>query len=89
MRSSVVLPQPLGPSSAKNSPALMSSESRSTARKLPKLLPTPSIRSSGMSAVTAAGGSGLTGAAATSIFGVSICGDSSVMSPACPIVAAR
>ena len=37
-----------------------------------------------MSDVAAAGGSGLTGAAATSIFGVSISGDSSVMSPACP-----
>ena len=31
--SSVVLPQPLGPSSAKNSPAPISSDSRSTARK--------------------------------------------------------
>ncbi len=35
IRSSVVLPQPLGPSSAKNSPARISSDSRSTARKLP------------------------------------------------------
>ena len=41
IRSSVVLPQPLGPNSAKNSPALMSSESRSTARKLPKCLGDP------------------------------------------------
>ena len=54
MRSSVVLPQPLGPNSAKNSPAAMSSESRSTARKLPKFFDTPSIRSNGMWA--AAGG---------------------------------
>src|SRR5437879_1540076 len=45
IRSSVVLPQPLGPNSAKNSPAPMSSESRSTARKVPKFLETPSIRS--------------------------------------------
>src|SRR5260363_107410 len=44
MRNSVVLPQPLGPSSAKNSPARMSSETPSTARKLPKVLTTFSIR---------------------------------------------
>src|SRR2546421_611059 len=36
MRSSVVLPQPDGPSSAKNSPALISSDRSSTAGKAPK-----------------------------------------------------
>ena len=47
MRNSVVLPQPLGPSSEKNSPALMSSDSRSTARTAPNFFTTPSMRSSG------------------------------------------
>ena len=50
IRSSVVLPQPDGPSSAKNSPARMSSDSRSTARKPPNFFTTASMRSSGMSA---------------------------------------
>ena len=36
IRSSVVLPQPIGPSSAKNSPALISSDRRSTAVNPPK-----------------------------------------------------
>src|SRR2546429_5438695 len=45
MRKSVVLPQPLGPSSAKNSPARTSSETWSTARKLPNFFATPSMRS--------------------------------------------
>ncbi len=48
IRNSVVLPQPLGPSSAKNSPALMSSDSRSTARKTPNFFTTASMRSSGI-----------------------------------------
>ena len=48
----------LGPSRAKNSPALMSSESRSTARKLPNVLATPSMRSSGTVAAASAGGAG-------------------------------
>ena len=43
MRSSVVLPQPDGPSSAKNSFSRMSSETPSTAATLPKFLVTPSI----------------------------------------------
>ena len=41
MRSSVVLPQPEGPSSEKNSPRRMSSETRSTAAVSPKRLVTP------------------------------------------------
>ena len=89
MRSSVVLPQPLGPNSAKNSPAAMSSESRSTARKLPKVFDTPSIRSNGMSSAASVGGASLADVADTSIFGASISGDSSVMPPASPVVAAR
>ena len=36
MRSSVVLPQPEGPSSVKNSPSRISSETSSTARTVPK-----------------------------------------------------
>src|SRR4030088_1874570 len=55
IRNSVVLPQPEGPSSAKNSPALMSSDSRSTALKRPNFLTTASIRSSGTSVVYASG----------------------------------
>ncbi len=42
MRSSVVLPQPDGPSSAKNSPCRMSSVSASTATTAPKRLLTAS-----------------------------------------------
>src|SRR3981081_3599669 len=53
--SSVVLPQPLGPSRAKNSPALMSSDSRSTARNAPNFLTTASMRSNGTSAASASG----------------------------------
>ena len=45
------------------------------------------MRSNGMSAAASAGGAGLAGAAAASIFGVSISGDSSVMPPASPVVA--
>ena len=56
MRSSVVLPQPLGPSSAKNSPALMSSESRSTARKLPNFLPPPRCGAAACRSDSAGGG---------------------------------
>src|ERR1700730_9175249 len=81
IRSSVVLPQPLGPSSAKNSPARMSSDSRSTARKVPNFFATPSMRNSGMSAC----GAGPAGSAATSIFGGSIFGNSSVMLPVSPV----
>ena len=55
IRNSVVLPQPLGPSSAKNSPALMSSDSRSTALTAPNFFTTASMRSSGMSASLACG----------------------------------
>ncbi len=73
IRSSVVLPQPLGPSSAKNSPAAMSSESLSTARKLPNDLDTPSIRSSGMSPAGAAK------AAGAPLSGLAISGDCSFM----------
>ena len=43
MRSSVVLPQPDGPSSAKNSLGRMSSETSSTASVAPKRLVTPSM----------------------------------------------
>ena len=75
IRSSVVLPQPLGPSSAKNSPAQMSSDSRSTARKLPNFFTTASMRSSGMSIAASACGSP--------------CGCSSAIVLASPIVAAR
>ncbi len=57
IRSSVVLPQPDGPSSAKNSPARISSDSRSTARKPPNCFTTDSMRSSGMSAASASGAS--------------------------------
>src|SRR5215213_7223445 len=46
MRRSVVLPQPDGPSSAKNSPSRISSESRSTAAKPEKRLLTASKRTS-------------------------------------------
>src|SRR4051794_34446584 len=56
IRSSVVLPQPDGPSRAKNSPARISSDSLSTATKPPKRFVTPSMRSSGMSATGAARG---------------------------------
>ena len=45
-RSSVVLPQPDGPSSAKNSPSLISSETPSTAVTRAERLVTPSIASS-------------------------------------------
>src|ERR1700733_14025894 len=55
IRKSVVLPQPLGPSSAKNSPALISSDSRSTARKAPNFFTTASMLNSGMSAPSACG----------------------------------
>src|SRR4051794_18803793 len=55
MRSSVVLPQPDGPSSAKNSPARMSSESLSTAVKPPNRFVTRSMRNSGMSAAAIGG----------------------------------
>ena len=50
MRSSVVLPQPDGPSSAKNSRSKMSSDSRSTATTPPKRLLTASNRTSGRAA---------------------------------------
>ena len=43
MRSSVVLPQPDGPSSEKNSPRRMSNETSSTALTGPKCLETPWI----------------------------------------------
>ena len=79
IRSSVVLPQPLGPSSAKNSPALMSSESRSTARKPPNFFTTASMRSSGMSGSSACG-AGFDTASPASMFG-----RSSAMFPASPI----
>src|SRR6516225_11601528 len=46
-RNSVVLPQPDGPSSAKNSPLKTSSESWSTAAKSPKRLLMASIRNNG------------------------------------------
>src|SRR5437868_5425872 len=41
IRSVVVLPHPLGPSSEKNSPSAISSVTSSTAAAPPKLLPTP------------------------------------------------
>src|SRR5436190_8704854 len=47
-RSSVVLPQPEGPSSAKNSLRPISSEKSSTAACVPKCLLTPSNRTSGL-----------------------------------------
>src|SRR5882757_10358279 len=50
MRSSVVLPQPEGPSSVKNSPSRMAIDTSSTARTAEKLRTTPSI----VIAVTAA-----------------------------------
>ena len=50
MRSSVVLPQPEGPSSAKNSPSKMSSDTPSTAATPEKRLLTPSNRTSGRAA---------------------------------------
>ena len=43
MRSSVVLPQPDGPSSVKNSPSRTAIDTSSTARTVPKLRATPSI----------------------------------------------
>jgi hypothetical protein len=43
MRKSVVLPQPEGPSSEKNSPRPMSKSSSSTACTLPKCFDTPRI----------------------------------------------
>src|ERR1700677_79056 len=43
MRKSVVLPQPLGPRSEKNSPRPMVSVTRSTAAKFPNRLVTPRI----------------------------------------------
>src|SRR6516225_3446024 len=49
-RSSVVLPQPEGPSSAKNSPAKISSDSSSTALTPPKRLLTASNRTNGAGA---------------------------------------
>src|SRR6266700_1542964 len=49
-RNSVVLPQPEGPSSAKNSPWKMSSDSPATALVTEKRLVTPSNRTSGGSA---------------------------------------
>src|SRR6516225_11639618 len=75
MRSNVVLPQPLGPRSAKNSPAGISSETPSTARTPPNFFTTPSMRSSGMATActcraaeaAATCGSGFTGTFATSI----------------------
>ncbi len=48
MRSKVLLPQPDGPSSAKNSPARMSSERFSTATTPPNRLLTDAMRSSGV-----------------------------------------
>src|SRR6187402_2027577 len=47
IRSNVVLPQPDGPSNAKNSPSSMARSTLSTAAKLPKRLETFSIRISG------------------------------------------
>src|SRR5256885_4343657 len=43
MRNSVVLPQPDGPSSVKNSPSRTAIETLSTARTAPKVRATPSI----------------------------------------------
>src|SRR5256714_13434204 len=43
MRKSVVLPQPDGPSSVKNSPSRTAIETSSTARTVPKVRATPSI----------------------------------------------
>src|SRR5215218_5705967 len=54
MRRSVVLPQPDGPSSAKNSPSRISSESRSTAAKPENRLLTASKRTSTRDAPRAA-----------------------------------
>src|ERR1700722_15706097 len=79
IRNSVVLPQPLGPSSAKNSPARMSSDKRSTARKLPNFFTTASMRSSGMSGAGAGGGAG---AGFTASGGASACGSGVVGSSA-------
>src|SRR6185503_15235222 len=47
IRSRVVLPQPDGPSSAKNSPRAMSSDNRSTAVNAPNRFVTASKRTSG------------------------------------------
>ena len=47
MRSSVVLPQPEPPSSENSSPFAMSSETLSTALKVPNVLVTPSILTNG------------------------------------------
>ena len=47
IRSSVVLPQPEGPSSEKNSPRRIASVTSSTATKSPKRLLTPSISTQG------------------------------------------
>src|SRR5277367_1509152 len=44
MRSKVVLPEPLSPSSVRNSPRWISSEMDSSTRCAPKLLPTLSMR---------------------------------------------
>src|ERR1700704_5660521 len=49
-RSNVLLPQPEGPSSAKNSPSKMSSDTRSSAATSEKRLLTPSNRTSGRAA---------------------------------------
>src|SRR5207248_4170271 len=43
MRNSVVLPQPDGPSSVKNSPSRTASDTSSTARTVPKVRATPSM----------------------------------------------
>src|SRR5438105_14143434 len=48
-RNSVVLPQPEGPSSAKNSPASIASDTRSTAAMAPNRLLAPMISRTGMS----------------------------------------
>src|SRR3984893_13977714 len=48
-RNKVVLPQPEGPSSAKNSPASTASDTRSTAATMPKRLLAPMISRTGIS----------------------------------------
>jgi hypothetical protein len=65
----------------------MSSDNRSTARKLPNFFPTASMRSKGMSAAVASGAD-FAGSATTSLRGPDV-DNSSAMFPAGPIVAAR
>ena len=56
IRSSVVLPQPLGPSRPKNSPGRMESETSSTATKSPKRFETRSISTVGSTVGSTAAG---------------------------------